>query len=213
MSLQRPALAGLPPPPQPSDIPAPPPTRVADETSVEQLLGAIGFAERVDRTDGPLTGKIDLERIAVMGHSCGGLQALAAGADPRVKTVVAFASGVYNRPDSGRSGVQISKADLARLHTPVAYILGGPADIAYPNGTDDFERISHVPVMLANLPVGHGGTFQLANGGDWARVGVAWLDWHLKGDLQAGRWFVGTDCRLCTTYGWTVQRKQFPETP
>ena len=42
-----------------------------------------------------------------MGHSCGGLQALAAGADPRVTTVVAFASGVYNRPGSGLSGVQV----------------------------------------------------------------------------------------------------------
>src|SRR5690606_627762 len=110
---------------------------------------------------GSLTGKVDVTRIAAMGHSCGGLQALAAGADRRVTTVVAFASGVYNRPGSGLSGVQISKDDLAKLHTPVAYVIGGPEDIAYPNAADDFERIAHVPVMLANLPVGHGGTFRL----------------------------------------------------
>jgi dienelactone hydrolase len=210
---ERPALAELPPPPPSSATPAPTPSRTADETSVEQLLGGIDLAVRANGDGGTLGEKIDIGRIAVMGHSCGGLQALAAGADSRVKTVVAFASGVYNRPDSGRSGVQITKDDLARLHTPVAYILGGPEDIAYPNGTDDFARIGHVPVMLANLPVGHGGTFQLANGGDWARIGTAWLDWQLKGDLQAARWFVGTDCRLCTSYGWTVQRKQFPENP
>jgi hypothetical protein len=92
-------------------------------------------------------------------------------------------------------------------------VIGGPEDIAYPNAVDDFERIDHVPVMLANLPVGHGGTFRLVDGGDWARVGTAWLDWHLKGDAQAARWFVGNGCRLCTTYGWSVQRKQFPEFP
>lgn len=211
---ERPALAERPPPPPPpSDPPPAAPARGDDETSVAQLLAAIDVATRANSGDGPLAGKVDPARTAVMGHSCGGLQALAAGADPRVTTVVAFASGVYNRPDSGRSGVQISKDDLARLHTPVAYILGGPQDIAYPNGSDDFARIGHVPVMLANLPVGHGGTFQLVDGGDWARVGTAWLDWQLKGDAQAARWFVGPGCRLCTTFGWTVQRKHFPENP
>lgn len=209
---ERPALAELPSPPAPPEAPPPAPVRADDETSVAQLLAAIDVASGINAT-GPLAGKVDTARIAVMGHSCGGLQALAAGADPRVTTVVAFASGVYNQPIGGRSGVQITKTDLTKLHTPVAYILGGPQDIAFPNGSDDFARIAHVPVMLANLPVGHGGTFQLVNGGDWARVGTAWLDWQLKGDPQAALWFVGRDCRLCTTFGWTVQRKQFPENP
>lgn len=201
-------------PPRPPDDPPPaPPARTADETSVAQYLGAIDWAERANSRDGALAGRVDSSRVAAMGHSCGGLQALSAGADPRVDTVVAFASGVYNRPGSGLSGVQITKDDLKRLHTPVAYFLGGPEDIAFPNGSDDFARIDHVPVMLANLPVGHGGTLGVANGGDWARVGVAWLDWHLKGDAQAARWFVGPHCRLCTSFGWTVQRKQFPEFP
>lgn len=200
--------------PRPADD-APPasPARTADETSVAQYLGAIDWAERANSRDGALAGRVDSSRVAAMGHSCGGLQALSAGADPRVDTVVAFASGVYNRPGSGLSGVQITKDDLERLHTPVAYFLGGPEDIAFPNGSDDFARIDHVPVMLANLPVGHGGTLGVANGGDWARVGVAWLDWQLKGDAQAARWFVGPHCRLCTSFGWTVQRKQFPEFP
>jgi Dienelactone hydrolase and related enzymes len=201
-------------PPRPPDDPPPaPPARTADETSVAQYLGAIDWAERANSRDGALAGRVNSSRVAAMGHSCGGLQALSAGADPRVDTVVAFASGVYNRPGSGLSGVQITKDDLKRLHTPVAYFLGGPEDIAFPNGSDDFARIDHVPVMLANLPVGHGGTLGVANGGDWARVGVAWLDWQLKGDAQAARWFVGPHCRLCTSFGWTVQRKQFPEFP
>jgi hypothetical protein len=148
-----------------------------------------------------------------MGHSCGGLQALAAGADPRIRTVMAFDSGVYNRPSGGLSRVSITKEDLRRLHTPVAYILGGPGDIAYPNGMDDVARIDHVPVFAGNLPVGHGGTFRVANGGDWARVAIAWLDWQLKADAGGRAWFVGSDCRLCTTFGWSVQRKQFSQVP
>jgi hypothetical protein len=206
-------LAAQPAPSAPA-APPPPPRRTADETSVAQLLAAIDWAERASADPAhPYYGRIDTGRIAVMGHSCGGLQALAAGADPRIDTVVAFASGVYQRPGGGRSGVAIVKEDLRSLHTPVAYVLGGPEDIAYPNGADDYDRIGHVPVMLASLPVGHGGTFDIANGGDWARVGTAWLDWQLKADHNAARWFVGPDCRLCTTFGWTVQRKKFPETP
>jgi hypothetical protein len=192
----------------------PPPPSGPDETSVAQLLQAIDWAGAANgRRGDPLRGHVDLQRIAVLGHSCGGLQALAAGADPRIDTVMALASGVYNRPGSGRSRVTIGKDDLNRLHTPVAYILGGPSDIAYPNGMDDFARIDHVPVMVGSLPVGHGGTFRVANGGDWARVAVRWLDWQLKQDREARAWFVGEGCRLCTTFGWSVQRKQFAQVP
>lgn len=200
--------------PSPTDRPVAPPPAGPDETSVAQLLGAIEWAMAANaRRSDPLHRRVDVQRIAVMGHSCGGLQALAAGADPRIDTVMALASGVYNRAGSGLSRVSIGKQDLDRLHTPVAYILGGPGDIAFPNGMDDVARIDHVPVFAGNLPVGHGGTFRVANGGDWARVAVAWLDWQLKQDRGGRAWFVGEDCRLCTTFGWTIQRKQFSQVP
>ena len=212
---ERAIVSALPPPPPPSTQNTLPTERTtADETSVTQLLAGIEWAVEANADDDDvLYRQLDTTLIAVMGHSCGGLQALSAGADPRVDAVMAFASGVYNRPGNGLSGVAITKADLTRLHTPVAYVLGGPSDIAFPNGSDDFARIGHVPVMLANLPVGHGGTFALANGGDWARVGVDWLDWQMRGDAAAGRSFVGEGCRLCSTYGWSIERKQFPAVP
>ena len=210
------ALAGVNSSSSPPARPGPLPPRQAtpDETSVADLLGAIEWARTANAN--PRSGlfrRIDVSRIAVMGHSCGGLQALAAGADPRIATVVAFDSGVYTRPGSGLSGVNITKADLKKLHTPVAYVLGGPTDIAYPNGMDDFRLIDHVPVLVANQPVGHGGTLREANGGDWARFAVRWLDWQLKKDRTAGHWFAGKDCGLCTQSPWTIERKQFPEHP
>lgn len=199
-----------------ADAPPPggPPRATPDETSVTQYLGAIGWVQGARKGGrSRWASRIDLTRIAAMGHSCGGLQALAAGADPRIATVVAFNSGVYNRTGTGLSGVRITKADLTKLHTPVAYFIGGPADIAFANAADDVAQLSHVPVLGANLPVGHGGTFRLAGGGDWGRAATAWLDWQLKGDAAAAKWFVGRDCRLCTTFGWTITRKQFPENP
>lgn len=188
----------------------PAPRSTPDETSVQQYLAAIDWAEQAGRTK---SLRIDLTRVAAMGHSCGGLQAIAAGADRRIDTVAVFGSGVYNRPGSGLSGVDVTKDDLRQVHGPIGYFIGGPGDIAYPNARDDVDRIAHVPVFEGNLPVGHGGTFQLADGGDWGRVATAWLDWQLKRDARAGRWFVGPDCRLCTTFGWTIRRKQFPEYP
>jgi hypothetical protein len=123
-----------------------------------------------------------------------------------------YNSGVYLRPGVDvRSGVQISKDDLLKLHTPVAYIIGGPTDIAYTNAEDDVKRIAHVPVFYANLPVGHGGTFRtVPNGGAWARVGAAWLDWQLKHDVRAGRMFTGKACGLCRDQRWTIVRKNMP---
>ncbi|NBC36175.1 alpha/beta hydrolase fold domain-containing protein [Novosphingobium sp. FSY-8] len=209
---ERPALAQLPaangPTPLPPGGPVAPPRGTPDETSVDQLLAAIDWVKGTD-----LASHVDPANVAVMGHSCGGLQAIAAGADPRIKTVVALNSGVYIRADTGLSGVHLVKDDLKKLHTPIAYVLGGPQDIAYPNGTDDVSRIAHVPVFLASMPVGHGGTFALANGGAWGQVATAWLDWQLKGNASAARQFVGRDCGLCKDQRWTVSAKNFPEKP
>lgn len=205
---ERPVLASLPPANGPRPVGAPPPRAAADETQTSQLLGAIDWVANSD-----LARHVDKSRIAVMGHSCGGLQALAAAADPRIDAVVVFNSGVYIRAGSGLSGVSIAKDDLKKLHTPVAYILGGPDDIAYPNGSDDVRQIAHVPVFFANSSIGHGGTFGLANGGDYSRIGLAWLDWQLKGSTVAGAMFVGPDCGLCKDPTWTIVRKQFPEDP
>ena len=202
---EKPPLAAL---PEAGEAPSgPPPAATADETSVAQLLEAIDWAARA------YPAAVDTSHIAVMGHSCGGLQAIAAGADPRIDTVVAFNSGVYNRPGGGRSGVSVTKDDLKKLHTPIAYILGGPTDIAYPNGSDDVERIHHVPVFYGNIATGHGGTFALAHGGEYGRIAVAWLDWRLRRDRRAGHFFAGPSCTLCVDPAWTVVRKQFPETP
>jgi hypothetical protein len=99
------------------------------------------------------------------------------------------------------------KDKLQQLHAPIAYFIGGPADIAYPNAADDFARITHVPVLLANLPVGHSGNYGLPQGGPYAPVVAAWLDWRLKGDNAGRKVFAGPACGLCGDPAWTVQRK------
>jgi hypothetical protein len=176
-----------------------------DATVVAQMDMALDWATAMNElSSSKLQGRLDMTRVAVAGHSCGGLQTIKYSADPRVKTSMIFDSGVYNVP-GGMSRVKVSKFDLYSLHGPTAYITGGPTDQAHPNAMDDAARIKHVPVFLGWLPVGHGGTFSQPNGGDWASIAVNWLDWQLRGDASAGKWFVGADCGYCKDARWKVE--------
>jgi hypothetical protein len=186
----------------------------APRTQVSDLTEAVDWALAENQRSGsPYFGRIDPAMIAYSGWSCGGVQALQVAKDPRVKTLVIHNSGVLNNGPTNMTGISVGKEVLQTLHTPVIYIEGGPTDIAYANGMDDFNRVTHVPIVMANLPVGHGGTFSEPNGGAAASVAVSWLDWQLRGDPQSARRFVGEDCGLCKDAPWTVQRKQLPAAP
>jgi hypothetical protein len=194
--------------PRPAAPRGQPPTA---RTQVKDLTDAVDWAlAENQRAGSPYFGRIDPAQIAYSGWSCGGLQALQVAKDPRVKTLVIHNSGVLNSGQSNIPGMNVGKEILQTLHTPVIYIQGGPTDIAYANGMDDFNRITHVPVAMANLPVGHGGTFNEPNGGAAASVAVSWLNWQLRGDARSGERFVGEACGLCADARWSLQRKQFP---
>jgi hypothetical protein len=195
-------------------VPPPPLPEFFNRTSSAQLAEAIDWAVRENaRAGSPYFGRIDTSRIAASGHSCGGLQALQLAGDPRVSTFVIMNSGIYNDGGPGRSGIMLGKDQLDRLRVPILYVLGGPTDIAYPNGMDDFARITHVPAAVVNRDVGHGGTFWDPNGGAAAQVVVAWLQWQLRGDPRSARWFVGEDCRLCGDPHWQYQRRNIAARP
>lgn len=180
----------------------------SDATTVGQMAEAMAWADIVNERDGdPLAGRIDTDRIAIAGHSCGGLQTISFSANPRTDTSMIFNSGVYNQP-GGRSRIRVDKTALEALHAPVAYFTGGPSDVAHPNASDDAARLAdsgHIPLFFGWLPVGHGGTFSAENGGAWAEVAVHWLDWQLKGDAASGNWYLGEDCGLCQNSDWTVE--------
>jgi len=188
---------------QPGTIPPP-------RTQASDLTDAITWALAENQRSGsPYFGRIDPALVAYSGWSCGGLQALQVAKDPRVKALVLHNTGVLNE-GRGIPGLDVRKDVLQTLHTTAIYILGGPTDIAYPNGMDDFKRIAHVPVAVANLPVGHGGTFTQSDGGAAASVAVSWLEWQLRGDTRSGARFTGDDCGLCRDPQWSFERKQFP---
>lgn len=178
-------------------------------TPVDALDRALEWALRENgRKGSPFYGVIRKDQVAASGHSCGGLQALHTARDARVKTVVMMNSGLFPDGESRLGGMAPPKASLGALRGSILYVLGGPDDIAYQNGMDDFERIGHIPAVVADLPVGHGGTFNEANGGKAAALTVDWLKWTLRGDAAAMQQFAGPQCGLCDVAGMTVKRKQ-----
>ena len=143
--------------------------------------------------------KLDTSKIAAMGQSCGGLMTMGVSGDKRLTTVVIWNSGMFERDQMIYMG----------LHTPIAYFIGGPEDVAYAQAEDDFAAINTVPLFYGNAPVGHFATYAQPNGGEFGRVGVGWLKWQLYGDESetGGKMFVGADCELCKNAMWTVQKK------
>lgn len=187
------------------------PQRPFPRTETSDLTAAIDWALAENTRQGsPYFGRIDPGHVAVAGFSCGGLQAALVAKDPRVTAVILQNTGTFEGERATMPGFRVPKETLKSFHTPVLYILGGPTDVAYANGMDDFRLIEHVPVAVANLPVGHGGTYNEPNGGAAAQVAVDWLKWQWHGDARAAARFVGERCGLCTDPQWTLDRKNFP---
>ena len=174
-----------------------------------QLIDAINWAIAQNSDKGSqYYNKLDITKIAVSGMSCGGLQTLETAPDSRITTTVVCNSGIFINQGGGMPGMPgLTKDHLAKLHTPTLYILGGEKDIAYNNGMDDFKNINHVPVFVANMDVGHGGTYSKPHGGEFAKVATAWFQWQLKGDNDAAKMFTGNPCGLSTSPIWTVEKK------
>jgi acetyl esterase/lipase len=92
-------------PDSPSDIPtgSPHPERVIE--AIDWLHSPAAHRQFHDQ--------VDPDRVAVAGQSCGGLEALVAGADPRVDSVLSLNSGFRPTPTGG-----YGRDSLTKLHTP-----------------------------------------------------------------------------------------------
>lgn len=143
-------------------------------------------------------------KIASNGFSCGGLMAQGTVLDPRIVT--------WGVTSSGMAGATQEFYDA--IHTPVLFVEGGPDEVAYEGGLQGYDRISElgVPVMWFDKPLGHGGDLFDADGGDFTRINLAWLNWWLKGDeTETGKGLlVGATCPYCSDATWDVRSANLP---
>ena len=187
------------------------------QETTDDMRAAIDWAEKENvRAGAPLNGKIAMDKVAVMGTSCGGFLSITLGADPRVKTIGVFNSGVQTPPagqaqgKAGRGGTstQPTADALPKIHGPVLLLNGGDVDFLMGASAETFEAINHVPAFYGSRHnAGHSATYFHPGGGEFANVASNWLLWTFKGDKDAGKMFVGKDCGLCTNSNWDVKSK------
>jgi hypothetical protein len=179
-------------------------------TNADMLIDAIDFAVAENGRQGSqYQGRLDVDSISAMGQSCGGLEAIDASRDPRVGSTILWNSGIFTSGGIGGVG----KDALNRLHSPVAWLNGGPSDIAYSNAVDDYERVPNsVPAVFgAYGNVGHSAMFtNPAIEREIIGVAADWLDATLYDDATARAQFVGPNCGLCSGTEWAMRSKNWP---
>jgi hypothetical protein len=185
----------------PSAIGPRPPQRPVDPNRVQvtvELLGkGIDWAVAENSRHGSkFFGKLDTSAVAVMGQSCGAGLASNFGDDPRVKTI-----GLWSGANANERG---------KYRVPTLYISGDETyDVAYGRSLEDFKAVATVPIFHAwRKGLTHLGTYRQHQGGELAPIATAWLDWQLRGDQTAAKWFKGADCKLCKDPNWHVSKKQ-----
>ena len=182
----------------------------AEWTDYHLLTDAMDLMQKAVKDEKSIFYKaVDMNKVAVMGQSCGGLQALAVSGDTRVKTTICLNSGVITPTEEQiqrNLNLVIDKSALNKLHAPILYLVGGRTDTAYENAMDDFLRIDNVFAVIASDQSGHMGTYAEEFGGAYGQIALRWLEWHLHEEEWAESVFIGEEC-ICAYPGWDAQFK------
>jgi hypothetical protein len=175
-----------------------------DPEIVMQKAGIDWAVAENERADSPYAGKLDVSKIAIMGHSLGAIASFGNADDPRLATTVHWSGGVTGNP------VGVDESWINRIEHPVAFICGGSDGAAGPSCAADFTAApDDVPVFYGTLAgADHLGVFGDARGGEYGRAGVAWLRLTLAGDDSFKSWFTGDGCEFCQG-GWTGMSRGF----
>lgn len=148
----------------------------------EMLAGARYLIAENSRPGSVFHGRIATGKIAAAGHSQGGGGAIAAGADPLVKTTLPIMPG--------------PQGNVNKLHGP-AFFVSGQADVIVPAFyvRGRFLACDQVPAVYGQLK---GATHFLQGDTRYRLIGAitAWLQYHLAGDQNAKSVFYGTGSGL-----------------
>lgn len=160
----------------------------------EMLDGAAALIRANDTPGSRYFGRIDTGRIGAAGHSQGGGGAIAAGADPRIRTTVPIQPG--------------PQGSVEALRGPTL-LLGGQLDVIVPPALlviPRYERADQVPAVYGEL-AGATHFTPADDGGGFRGAITAWFRYWLMDDVQARGEFFGPACGICTDPAWSDVRR------
>jgi hypothetical protein len=173
-------------------------------TTVADRGALIDWLEKQATADGPYKGKLDLDRVASAGNSCGGITSLGLAAqDDRVKAIYILSGS------SSASGPDASV--LSKVKIPVAYMVGGDEDLAHDNAFGDFDGFPDgVPALIYSRSSGDHVLISsdrtvIAQG---AEISLNWFDLTLYGTQAALDVLSKPEpCKGCMSGLWTMKAK------
>lgn len=142
------------------------------------------FAATAD-SKSPYYNHLDTSKVGAMGHSQGGMATITAARDSRVKTVI-----IWN------GGSTAAKTFLA---------VSGDKDIGNPTVSGMRNALTGTPpgaFLFFHKTVGQGsvpGHLTLMTQPERVvEPTAAWFKYQLNGDMESSKWFLGSDCKLCS---------------
>jgi dienelactone hydrolase len=173
------------------------------KTAPSDLVASIDWAVAENgRAGSPYAGRIDSDRIAVMGQSCGGAQSLSIASDPRIDTIVLWNSTSFidgptgrGRAGGGRAAGQATGAGQTTSGGAAAAPAGAARAGRAGRGGIPVPAVDPTVLQQLRVPVAYfiGGEKDILYGGavaDIARFDAAPLFWasvNLSGpDPHAG---------------------------
>ena len=147
-----------------------------------KAIEALNFLDERNRaSDGPLSGKLDMDTAGCSGHSLGGAECeQAIVKDKRLKTFIINNAGAFDH--NGMANVDAS--------IPIAIVYGNNG-MERPNSEADYNnpnvKAPACLIMMDGADHGHGS-------GPWDGMAatVSWFRWHLGGEIFRKADFVGT---------------------
>ena len=136
-------------------------------------------------------GKLNMERVAICGHSQGGVMAQdCASKDKRVAVLMLLNSGSFD-----------AHSGSANLTIPTG-IITGHTDMAYDNAVGDFNYPANKAPMWLGIKGNEGHGY-----GPWggSNCCVAWIRWHLCGETKWEKEFLHNGGKFCNANGWETK--------
>lgn len=167
----------------------------ADVDYGDGCIAAFDWLEQMNNDpNARLYGKLNMERVAICGHSQGGLKAEdCARKDKRVVVLMMLNSGSFSH--NGATSLTI----------PVGFITGR-TDIAYDNSCGDYNNSANKAPMWLGIKGDEGHGY-----GPWggSNCCIAWIRWHLCGETKWQKEFMEGGGKFNSAGGWEVKTKNW----